>query len=59
MTVKVAKANQEGEMQLDVEVIKKWEVVTKTNMGSIVLVKTKDDGIYSMHRKDYEDIFGR
>jgi hypothetical protein len=59
MTVKVAKANQEGEMQIDVKEIQKWEIQTKTYMGSTVLIKTKDDGTYSMYRQDFEKIFGR
>lgn len=57
MTVKVAKANQEGEMQIDVEEIKKWNIVSTTQMGQTVLIKTKDDGIYSMYRQDYNKVF--
>ena len=56
MTIKVAKANQEGEMQIPVEEIKEWVVKSATYMGSTVLIKT-EDGIYSMYRDDYEKLF--
>ena len=58
MTVKVAKANEGKEVQMDVEDVKKWEVVTKNYMGSTVLVKTKEDGTFTMYRDDYDNIFG-
>jgi hypothetical protein len=55
MTIKVAKANQEGEMQVPVEEIKEWVVKSATYMGSIVLIKT-EDGTFSMYSDDYEKV---
>lgn len=55
MTIKVAKANQEGEMQVPIEEIREWVVKSATYMGSTVLIKT-EDGIFSMYRDDYEKV---
>jgi membrane protein implicated in regulation of membrane protease activity len=56
-TIKIAKANQEGDYRIKVEDIKDWKIKTKTNMGTVVYITT-EDGTYSISRGDYEDIFG-
>ena len=54
-TIKVARANQEGEMQIPAEEIQEWVIKSVTYMGSTVLIKTEDD-VYSMYRDDYEKV---
>ena len=55
-TVKIARANQQGEFQINIEDIQEWKIKSKTNMGSVVYITT-EEGTYSISRIDYESIF--
>jgi hypothetical protein len=46
----------EGEMSIDVELVKTWEPKSITYFSDIVYFKV-DNAFYSMKRKDFTEIF--